>query len=258
MRRKLFAPLMLSFLVLAGCATTTSMRTPQGEISPEMVYRSVHEQQERIRQLHGEGQITVESPEFAQSASFTLFIKKPDSLLVKINGPFGIEVGAALVTRKDFIFYNTLRNQVITGSTNASNLGRALRMRLSFDEIMDLFTGGAFFGEDREASPVVEREGEQVVLTYSHDMGSRRYVIDPASLLIQRILHFDSRGRVEAEQRFSNFKIVGGASVPHSVRLIQQKERRAVSIAYATVRVNHTEPALTIDVPASAERIQWR
>jgi outer membrane lipoprotein-sorting protein len=258
MKRYFFVGLLPALLsILAGCGTT-AVRPPYRDISPEMVYRSVHEQQAQIRLLHGEGQMTVESPEFAQSASFTLFIKKPDSLLVKINGPFGVEVGAALVTRNEFTFYNTLQNQVITGSTNASNLGRALRMRLTFDEMMDLFTGGSFFVEDRGAAAVVEREGEQIVLTYAHEMGSRRYVIDPVSLLIRRILHLDSRGEVEAEQRFSNFKTVGGASVPHSVRLIQQKERRALSIAYVRVRVNQNEPAPTLDVPASAERIQWR
>ena len=54
----------------------------------------------------GEGKFTIETPEIAQSASFFLNLQKPDSVMLRIEGPFGIEVGAAIVTRDEFLFYN--------------------------------------------------------------------------------------------------------------------------------------------------------
>src|SRR3989304_4021289 len=125
--------------------------------------------------MHGEGRLNVETPDFAQSASFTLTLRKPDSILVKINGPFGMDVGSALLTRSDFLFYNSLQNQLISGTMNTANLGRLLRLNLTFDEIISLFTGGTFLQDDRDEPDRFDVEDDQFVMTYAYGSGTRKY-----------------------------------------------------------------------------------
>lgn len=208
--------------------------------------------------MQGEGTLNVETPEFAQSASFIFTLRRPDSILVRIHGPFGIDVGSALLTRSDFLFYNSLRNQLISGTMNAANLGRILRINLTFDEVISLFTGGTFFSDDRREPDAFELEEGQFVLNYTHDSGTRRYWIDPSSLLINRIQLLDNQRKLEFEQRFTNFRAVEATLVPHSIRVTQHRERRVLSISYSSVSLNTYASRLHLNVPVNAERIQWR
>ncbi|HWP83389.1 MAG TPA: DUF4292 domain-containing protein [Bacteroidota bacterium] len=246
----------LLILLIGGCAAPT-VRYADRSVTAEQVQESVRANYAALSTLLGSGNISVESPEMAQSGSFTLKLKKPDSLLVVLEGPFGIEVGAALVTRKEFLFYNSLSNKLFTGSTNAVNLSKMLRMNIEFDEMLSLFTGGLFFAEDQREPDDFQIEDEQFVLTFRNSTGSRRYWIEPEAMLIGRIQHLDQRGRLVIEQWFSDFQPSGETRVPRRMRVIQHRERRAVSVAYSDISVNTDPVDCTLRVPSNAERVQW-
>ena len=255
--RLLVIPL-LALATLWGCSSSGTFRTGARAVTPELVQQSVRNNQERVRSLKGSGNITLETPEIAQSGSFELMLRKPDSVFVKLEGPFGIEVGAALLTRQDFFFYNSFQNRLISGSMNASNLRRIMRVNLSFDELVNMITGGTFFPEDQGAPDTVTVEDNQLVLTYRHESGSRRYWIDPESLLIAKIQHIDRQGKLQFEQRFGNFRSVGGMSLPYRVRVTQLAERRTVALSYSSIAINTDAVRFTLDVPDNAERIRVR
>ncbi|MEX1274573.1 MAG: DUF4292 domain-containing protein [Bacteroidota bacterium] len=248
----------VGLVLLGGCGSSSTMRTAGRTVTVEEVFQSVSRNQERLKSMHGEGRLNVETPDFAQSASFTLTLRKPDSILVKINGPFGMDVGSALLTRSDFLFYNSLQNQLISGTMNTANLGRILRLNLTFDEIISLFTGGTFLEDDRDEPDRFNIEDDQFVMTYARASGTRKYWVDPSSLLIGRIQFLDHQGKVEFEQRFTNFRALEGTSVPHSVRITQHRERRTIAISYSSVSVNTGEFQLLLNVPTNAKRIYWQ
>lgn len=246
---------LLVLVLWSGCAPSASVSTANKQVTAAQVQESVRMNHERVHSLKGTGRITVETPDVAQSGSFTLLFRKPDSLLVKLEGPFGIEVGSALLTRTEFLFYNSLQNKLISGPMNGKNLSRVLRVNMSFDELINLFTGGDFFSDDRSTPDSFTIEEEQLVLTYRHGDGSRHYWIDPVSLLILKVQHLDAEGKLFVEQRFSNYKEAEGTSVPYNVRVTQQKERRTVSISYSSVVVNTNAIQFTFNIPGSAERV---
>jgi outer membrane lipoprotein-sorting protein len=253
------AALSISVLVvLGGCASVPKANLAGRTIAPEMVQRIVRDNREKVRSLTGSGTITVETPELAQSGSFELFLHKPDSILVNVEGPFGIHVGSVLLTRTDFLFYNSLKNQLVTGAVNAVNLNRIFRINLTFDELLSLFTGGSFLEGDDHAPDSIAVENNQFVLTYRDKAGSRRYWIDPTSLLITRIQHLDLRGILFLEERFENFRALGDASLPRYVRLTQQLSRRVVAVSFSSFAINDGGVPLMLDVPTNAERVRWQ
>jgi len=140
--------LSLVVVFLAGCASVPKPDLAGKTVNPEIVRQIVRGNYEKVRSMTGSGTISVETPEMAQSGSFELFLRKPDSVLVKIEGPFGISVGSILITRQEFVFYNSLENQLITGPVTSANLNRILRIKLTFDELLTLFTGGSFLASD--------------------------------------------------------------------------------------------------------------
>jgi outer membrane lipoprotein-sorting protein len=249
-------PLIAVFLV--GCASVPRPDLAGTTVNPETVRRIVQGNYQKVRSMTGSGTISVETPEMAQSGSFELFLRKPDSVLVKIEGPFGISVGSALITRDEFVFYNSLQNQLITGPVTSANLNRIFRVKLTFDELMTLFTGGSFLASDDASPDTVVVEENQYVLMYRNTDGTRRYWLDPASLLITRIQHLDQKGKLFFEERYEKFRTIGDASLPRFIRVTQHTSQRMIGVIFSSLDINTGGSPLELDIPKNAERIRWQ
>jgi outer membrane lipoprotein-sorting protein len=250
--------LSLVVVFLAGCAAVPKPDLAGKTVNPEIVRQIVRGNYEKVRSMTGSGTISVETPEMAQSGSFELFLRKPDSVLVKIEGPFGISVGSVLITRQEFVFYNSLENQLITGPVTSANLNRILRIKLTFDELLTLFTGGSFLASDDASPETVAVEENQYVLTYRSLEGSRRYWLDPASLLITRIQHLDPKGKLYFEERYEKFRTFADASLPRFIRVTQHTSQRMIGVTFSSLDINTGGAPLVVDIPKNAERIRWQ
>ncbi len=244
-----------ALLLLWGCSSAVPRVAPSGTVTIPQIHERVRENLERIQTLTGSGTLSVESPEMAGSGSFEIVLRKPDSVLLRIEGPFGIEVGSALVTRKEFRFYNSLQNQLIFGDTSPANISRYLRMNVTFDDLLNLFAGSSFFPEDQSSAGDLSVEENLYVLTYRWPDHTRRYWVDPASLLIAKIQHLDSRGILTTEQRYSNFRASGDVTFPSDIRFIMNSERRILSVHYGKTTMNSELLDFTMRVPDNAQRV---
>lgn len=242
---------LIAGIVLAGCAAGSRA---DRSLSPEEIERAVVTNHRRVSSLFGTGTLSVETPEIAQTASFELSLRKPDSILVRIEGPFGIDLGIALLTRDEFFFYNSMQNRLVTGPSTPENFGRFLRVGIGFEDLLNMFSGGTFLGGDGERPDDFAIEDDLYVLTYRHSDGVRRYWVDPETFLIVRIQHMDTRGTVAVEQTFSRFEKHGDVTVPRLVRVVMRREHRRLSIAFSDVSLNPTSLTFRFDVPADAER----
>ncbi|HEY6952813.1 MAG TPA: DUF4292 domain-containing protein [Bacteroidota bacterium] len=251
-------PPLAALVVLAlSCAPQTSLLTNK-TVSSDEVHEIVRINQLRMQSARGEGTISVETPTMAQSGSFTLMLRKPDSLLVNIQGPFGIKIGSALLTRDNFLFYSSLENRLFVGSTNPQNLARVLRVNLGFDDLLNLFTGGIFQQEDRGTPDASRVEDGQFTFLYRNAAGSHKYFINPENKLITKIQNLDVDGKLIFEQRFVNFQAIDSTFVPFNIRIIQPPERRMVSVVYSDLVLNRPGLSFTFTYPRNAERVHWQ
>jgi len=246
-----------SIIILVGCRTTSTLNLSDRSISYSEVQEITRSHHAQIQSMSGEGRISVETPEIAQSGSFILTLQKPDSVLINLQGPFGIKVGSALVTRTEFLFYNSLENQLITGSSTEENLNRILHIRLSFDDLLNLFAGGTFFESDLHTPDEIRVEEDQFVFVFTSSKFNRKYWIDPTTLCIRKIQFLDLHGKLTLEQTFDNFKNVNGFAMPYRIRVIQPKARQKLTFSYSEILVNTEKLHFTFTIPANAERIHW-
>ncbi|MEX1138094.1 MAG: DUF4292 domain-containing protein [Bacteroidota bacterium] len=244
----------LALLLAAGCSA--GIGYADRSISPAFIEDTVLSNHNRVQTLLGSGTISVETPEIAQNVSFELTLRKPDSVMVRIEGPFGIDLGLALLTRREFSFYNSMNNQLLSGPTNPTNLARVLRIRMEFDDLLNLFSGGTFLAADRGRPSKFDVVEDEYVLTYEHERGSRRYQVDPRSFQIVKIEHLDQTGGVVVEQTFGKFLTEDGTIVPQLVRALMRLERRRLSIAYSDLVINPQQLEFHFDVPTDAERVR--
>jgi outer membrane lipoprotein-sorting protein len=257
MKRLFFIVIILFTLLFIGCRTTSTVNLEDRSISSAEVHEIVRIHHSRIHSLKGEGKISFETPDIAQSGSFKLTLRKPDSLLIHLQGPFGIKVGSALVTRTAFSFYNSLENKLITGSSSMENLNRILHVQLSFDDLLNIFAGGEFIDDDLRSPDETSIENDHFIFMYTSRHSSRRYWIDPTSLCIQKIQFLDESGKLTLEQSFDDFEDVVGIVMPYAIRITQPKMRQRLTLNFSDLTVNAEQLQFTFSIPQNAERIRW-
>lgn len=256
MRSLVLVSFVLLILHFVGCTASAPSRFHHKDFSPARIHEVVQTNYGNIQTMVGNGRIAIETPEFAQSGSFGVWVRKPDTVFVRLEGPFGIELGSALITRTGFSFYNSFQNQLITGSTTSKNLHQLFRIDLEFDEMVNLFTGGIFLPVDRLDPEEMEVTDDFIILIYRGETHHRRYWVEPHSLLIARIQHLDQDGKLFLEQRFQNYRTVGHSLIPYQMRITMPKDRRVISVSYSDVILNNPSIKFDFNVPQNAQRIR--
>jgi outer membrane lipoprotein-sorting protein len=251
MKRALVASLMM----LSSCAPTKELHKTPASRSAQEVIAAVNARHSDVSTFEAKGSISVESPSFINSGSFELWLKRPDSVRVDIEGPFGIRVASALFAHNRYVFYNSFKNEVIDGELDARNMPMFMNIRIDPADVVDTFCGTRTFlpGETSPDSFSIGEESYTLLFRQKHD--KTRYRVDGQTLCITAIEHIDSTGDVWSEENFSYEKRGDGTTVPQSIELHQERLQSSVLLYYDHVRVNAPVAAMLLEIPPDARRV---
>lgn len=240
-------------LCLAGCGQTARAKK-ELTLSPETVGALVRERSEAIRTVKGEGVITIESPEQSGSSSFVLNLRKPDSVLVDLSGPFGIRFGTLLFSRDRFVFHNYQDNYAFVGTSDGTTLHSMFNLQMTFDEVMRAFTG-EFLPPGAGAPDSFSTDGESYVLTYRSGASRTEYRVDGQDYFVRSYRVIGADGRATLTAMASEPEESGGAVTPRLLRVVFPVERKSISVAYSELEVNRAV-SCAFSIPKSADIYQ--
>ncbi len=223
-------------------------------VSIDQVLHSFHHKNERITTLVGEGTITFESSDRSLNSSFNLALRKPDSLLLDLTGPFGIHFGSLLLCREKLFFYNRLENVVTVGRSNAGPSSVLPTLHLGFDEILQSFTGEIIYPLSTDSLQSIKFENNQYIVRYNSPGGTKEYRVDGETLLVLSYRLLNQTGKPTLTVLASNSKNADGTLIPRLIRIILPPEREALTIEYEGVHIN-TPVTCSLTFPAEAEII---
>src|SRR5438552_3424073 len=123
-------------MFLAGCGGPKETAKLEHNLPIDSVFARVQQRYAYVKTLKGGGSITVESREASQNGSFDVDLKKPDSVLVELHGPFGLHVGTLSLSRDQFIFYNRMENNAVVGKPDGETLHSMFHLNMQFDELL--------------------------------------------------------------------------------------------------------------------------
>ena len=132
----------LCALLCSSCSTKTSDLLRRTE--PPDVTRLIHrvaEGNSHVRSLSGNGSVSFESPDLGGSVYFRVALKKPDSVLIRFEGPFGMDVGFLFLSPNRYVMYNSIENQVTTGIPTSGNIRSLIPFDLTYEQIVNAFAG---------------------------------------------------------------------------------------------------------------------
>lgn len=241
-----------------GCSPAPRVTMDTERVSAAQLVRDVQLNHTKKTSLRATGSLSIESRDFSNSGNFNLNLKHPDSLLVRLRGPFGINVGTVFLSQNDFMFYNGMANEAIIGEPDSDILRAFLRIDIGVNDLMDLFLGssGALFNERRPPDEYTI-DGDQYLLVYRSYDSIRRYWIDPYYVVISRVVHSSRDDRPLLEERYDRFTDSGGMIIPRSIRLISHQEQASFAVSYSRINLNASDLSFAYSIPGNAKVIEW-
>lgn len=222
-------------------------------ISAQMLVVRVKQQSDKLRSLQGKGTLSFDSPEMAGTAWFTSVMKRPDSLLVHLEGPFGISVGTLFLSREHYIMYNSLENRVISGVPSAKSIRGVIPFDLTYDQLVDAFAGMFALPLDAGNLRSYSMDEGNFLLSEACDTSSCDYWIDPEFFLVTRFRRRDSHDRTIIEARASSITQDGDVVAPRKIMISFPNDNRQISIAYSSMSLNSSDLSFVFSIPQSAE-----
>jgi len=247
-------------LFLTSLALSCSPRSSAIDLmrtSPEDIIHRMEMNHHEVATFQASGSISIESREFAGTASITVAIKRPDSILIKIEGPFGIDIGSMLMTRGRFTYYDSRENRAITGSSTLKNIRSILKVDLDFTDVMDVLSGATPLWRETYPPDSVSVDDDQLLFLFKKDSTRARYWIDPEKSVVTRYeVDEDETGPVLEThfKRFSQFKTV---FIPRSISILAHRRNRGLSLYYDDIKINKPELDFSFVIPRNAKRINW-
>lgn len=243
----------LTVIIFSGCSSTVQTITDRS-LSASEIITSVNAQADSIQTFSAYGSINIETPSMNQGAGFDLAVKKPDSVRIVVEGPFGITVAKALFTKQRFIAYSALNNTVYDGDPSKGI--QSLPMMSSFppEVLIDAMSGVRRF-TDTEIEPdsfYVTNKFYTIVL--SDKKSTSKFRIDPGSMRIVNVKRYAAEGELLWEEAYTYLRLENGQWIPSTARIVVPKKPITLDISFDEVTINEPIESMLITLPDDAER----
>ena len=250
MRSGSIAAIVLAFSIMSCAPTSESTKFDLGNATSGQVSSLMIAADARLQTLHGKGSLTFESSEMSGTANFDVSLRKPDSLLVELEGPFGIQVGTFLLSPSHFVLYNSLQNTVQSGTPSAGSLRSLIPIELTPAQIIAAFSGS--FPIPSTSPESMTRDGDAFRQEYRTESGRAYVWIDSGTLLVRKFRFDDATGVALVEGETSGIIEHDGARIPRRIVLTIPNEERRIAIAFSTAELNDGKISFSYSVPSSA------
>ncbi len=229
-------------------------------IPPERLIKKIEGNRRKVKTFSGNGVINVESPKFSGTASFEVLMKKPDSIKISIYGPFGIDLAHGLVSKNNFEFYDVMKNTLYKGSTDANVLNEIFKMDLSFDDLIDAFSGSINLTDKLLEEPDnYYQNDDNFVLSYDNNSSKTRSTFlienDNLALLKYRLDDLDDNKIIESE--YKEIELFDGVPIPYKTYVKYFKNNQKLVLDYRKIRINKELNNLRLDLPRDVKIVRW-
>ncbi len=218
----------LTLIFLLSCAPSKKVFT---DLNLDYAISKINHRKIYIKTISAKGSITIDSPEFSNSANIKVNFKNPDTLLVRIEAIFGISFGEVKIYGDRFELVDRFNDRVISGNVN-DYLKRHLAFEITFDEIIDILLASPKIGEIENFEPTDEgflihaRENDKVMILK----------IDYEGELKNLAFMYESGYKV-FEVEYSKYEKFGEVTLPRVVKIYDEFSR-AIYLNFSEIKVN--------------------
>lgn len=241
---------------LYSCTSSSGIPEPSSMKFSDLANR-VNSSSGRLVSLEAEGEISIDSPTLSNTGSLTVSISRPDSLYTKIEGPFGIDIADALVTRSEFTYYNATENKVIRGPSTKRNLGIILKMKVEFDDLISALSGSFIITNKDSTDFKISEIDNEYLLEQQSGSEKNMYWINAEDFYVTRVQNIDKNGKLNLEIHYQEFYETDGIFFPKKITLTRPKEKQYIWVTYKVEEFNPGRLNNKMKIPGSAKQVRW-
>jgi outer membrane lipoprotein-sorting protein len=255
---KKYSLLVIITLLAIEFTACTSTQTVEQErvISSDRIIKRIEANRRKIKSFEGTGSIYIKTSELDTKSSFKVEIKKPDSLKVSFFGPFGIDLAFALISPKDFSFYDAINNRLYTGKVRPGIMKDLMKIEIPYDELIDAVTGSVNLTSKLRVEPIAKQISEsEYELVYPDSSNNKlsKISIDAESYKILQYTITNLKGLVSYQAEYSQFTKIDDVLVPYQVNINDIANNQKLKIEYRRVDLNKLTDMLKLEIPDDAQ-----
>jgi outer membrane lipoprotein-sorting protein len=255
----LFVLIISSLIYFEGCAPSKPV-VLERTISPDRLIKRLEANRRKIKNFSGTGTISIKASELDTKSSFEVEVKKPDSIKVSFFGPFGIDLAYALLTQKDFLFYDVINNTAYKGKLRPGVMKEILKVNIPYDDLLDLITGSINLTDKLRSEPKsIESVDDLLKLNYADSLDGKinSYLIQNDELEIRQFLQNNSKGKNLIDAKFSSFRKIDEIPIPAEINFNDTANNQKIRIEYRKIEINNEIGNLKFELPSDAKIIEW-
>lgn len=241
--------------LLFGCSAERESVTADRSFSASEIMMMVNSLPASIQTFSAAGSVNVETPQMSQSAGFDLAVKKPDSVRIIVEGPFGITVARALFTNHHFVAYNALNNTLYTGDPERGMKSLPFFSGIESGTIIDAISGVRRFDDALTTPDSFSITDETYRFQFTNGMYVTKISVDPRSM---RIIHVQTYAHDESlmwEELYTYIQGSSGLWQPATSKIIVPERLTSIEFMFDEVTFNPALSSLSIAYPDDAEQI---
>ncbi|MBN1300845.1 MAG: DUF4292 domain-containing protein [Melioribacteraceae bacterium] len=249
-----------TLIMFQYCAAPVAKTNEERIIPADRLIKKIEGNRRKIKTFRGTGVINVESSNFSGTANFEVLLKKPDSIKVSIYGPFGIDLAHSIVTKNDFKFYDVMKNRLYQGRSSDNILREIFKVDLSFDDLIDAFSGSVNLTDKLLREPDEYQAGASLYkLSYNEPGGNNKSVfnVNAENLALESFEKLDSDNRIILESTYKDVKLFDDVPVPYKTDVKYTRLNQRLSLEYRNIEINKDINKLTLRLPNDVNVISW-
>jgi hypothetical protein len=229
--------------------TLQTVETDPVKLEVSRIIKEVNTRSAEIDNIISTGEIKIKTPKVDETGDIENHIKKRDDLWFKIEGPLGIDVAVAHFNRDRFTFFDDLNDIVTTGSTTILNIGTLTKIRCTFDDMLNSFSGTVRISKGKKDVLEMTEEGNLYVLSLKRGTITRKYWVDKDSYTVTKYIYLSSKGITLISFEFSNFASYGSGQYAKKVEIRRPKQNEYFRLTMETVSLGQSYLDFKVDYP---------
>jgi len=229
--------------------STQNVETDPVKIEVSRIVKEVNSRSSEIDNIISSGEIKIKTPKIDETGDIEIHVKKKDDLWFKIEGPLGIDAAVAHFSRDRFTFFDDLNDVVTTGSTTILNIGTLTKIRCTFDDMLNSFSGTVRISKGKKDELAMTEEGNQYVLSLKRGTITRKYWVDKDNYFVYKYAYYSKTGQTLISFEFSNFSYSGTSTYARKVEIRRPKQNEYFRLTMETVSLNQSYLDFKVDYP---------
>jgi hypothetical protein len=255
---KLIFIIFSSIGLFTHCAPGLKSKIPDiSSLTPEAIQARVNQNYQKLSNFEGQARVIIELPGAGYNGYSDVYVKMPDSVLVKTEAILGIDIGVLFFDHQYFGAYAPKENSFYYGEIDILDLRDFLQVELKTEELYEVLTGLTQI--DVDSSSRLKFDDGKFLITTLWPQGEVRYWIDPKKYIVTRCYLVNEDGETILKKEFSRFKKYDGLVLPRTIRLTRPKAKERLTVYYTKQKINSpiSPEKFKLKIPKNAKRIYW-